>query len=344
VEIIIMKILCSHSSLEFTTEHFPGTFYSKEICHPIFYLPQKKLLSYTSKWAAGELTPTDSYLLFLALLKSSDRVEFRVPVFKTPFTDSIVAQNMEFLVRTVIKLNTVVNPSVVFPSFAITPETKFLSNVKYWIESWHSSYEEFRSGKFKEYDNRALAHRESALQRMIKNPHKPISSYATQIADWANLAGSFPSFIVSSPFTRNTQITCDVYWKQIIVKCARDESIFSIPRNDLTELIEHCETNIPVGSGIYSHALFKVLRSGLEKQKNFLGLGDFDIGETTYQFLESSDSTESANIKAMIDSAPTEIPRPDQYPNKIAYFRAKNRWDMAQKFAKETGTSTGETE
>jgi hypothetical protein len=250
---------------------------------------------------------------------------------------------MEFLIRTVIKLNTVVNPSVVFPSFAITPDTKYLSNVKYWIESWHQSYEEFRSGKFKDYDNRALAHREAALQRMIKNPHKSIGSYATQIADWANLAGSFPIFSLQSPFTRNTQITCDQYWKQIIIKCARDDGIFSIPRKDLLKLTEHCETNIPIGSGIYSHALFEILRHGLEKQKNFLGLGDFDIAKTTYQFLESSDSTESANIKAMIDSAPVELPNPKSYPNKISYLRAKNRWDMAQKFKRE-GTERTEGE
>jgi hypothetical protein len=339
-----MKILCSHSSLEFNTEFFPGTFYTKEICHPIFYLPQKKLLSYTAKWAGGELTSTDSYLLFLAILKSSDRVEFRTPVFRTPFTDSIIAQNMEFLVRTVIKLNTVVNPSVVFPSFAITPDTKYLSNIKYWIESWHQSYEEFRSGKIKDYDNRALAHREAALQRMIKNPHKPISSYATQIADWACIAGSFPTGLVPSPFTKNAEISIDLYWKQLIIKCAKDEAIFSVSnlyrkeiQRDLEDLISHCETNIPIGSGIYSHALFKILRHGLEKQRNFLELGDFDIAETTYQFLESSDSTESANIKAMIDSAPQELPSPKSYPNKISYLRAKNRWDMAQKFKKETG-------
>ena len=53
-----MKILCSMSGLEFDCDHFPGTFYAKELNHPIFYLPQKRLLTYTGKWAGGELTKT----------------------------------------------------------------------------------------------------------------------------------------------------------------------------------------------------------------------------------------------------------------------------------------------
>jgi hypothetical protein len=331
-----MKILCSISSIEFNAEHFPGTFYSKEICHPIFYLPQKKLLSYTGKWAAGELTSTDSYLLFLAILKSSDRVNFRVPAFQTALTNSIVAQNMEFLVRTVIKINTVSTPALIFPEFAVTPDTKFLSNVHYWIEIWHKAYEDFRSGKIREYENRELAHREAALQRMIKNPHKPISEYASKIADWAIQAGNFPTFIIESPLSRastSVKLTCAEYWKQIIIRCGKDEQVFSIPQADLKEVLEHCEENISVGS-IYGHALFKLLRHGIEKHKNFLGLGDIDIAATTYQFLESSDSTEAANIKAQVDSAPQELPRLEQYPNKFAYLKAKLRYDMARKYRK----------
>src|SRR6476659_7008978 len=114
-----MKILCAYSSLEFNVDHFPGYLDSMESHHPVFDIPQKKLLCYTGKWASGALTLTDSYLLFLALLKSSDRVDFRVPVFRNEKTDSIVARNMEYLVRTIIKLNAVHNRSEVFPHYAI---------------------------------------------------------------------------------------------------------------------------------------------------------------------------------------------------------------------------------
>jgi hypothetical protein len=327
-----MKILCSLSGLEFTCEHFPGTFYSKETYHPIFHIEQKKLLVYLKKWAGNELTPTDSYLLFLALLKSSDLVEFRVPVFRTEKTDSIIYNNMEYLARTVIKLNTVSNPGVIFPHYVITPDTRFLTNIHHWIENWEKEYEDFLNGKRKDIQDRKLVQREAALARLIKNPHKAVSAYATEIAAWASVAGSFPVFTINSPFKDQGKVELKDYWKEIIVRCCRNELLFSIPKKDLDELLEHCEDHVPVGS-IYSNALFKVLRTAHEKHKNFLSLGEYDI-KSTYSLLSQEDTAEAANIKSMIDQAPEEEPRMEQYPTKFKYLQAKLRWDMAKRYGR----------
>jgi len=336
-----MKILCAKSSVEFSCDHFPGDFYSREVSHPIFSIPQKRLLSYTGKWAAGELTRTDAYLLFLAILASSDQIEFRVPVYRNEHTDSVIALNMEPLVRTIIKINSVTAPSVVFPSFVISPDTRYLQNVQHWIEVWKDSYQEFLDGYKSAHESRKLITRETALQRMIKNPHKPVSEYAGQIAEWAAIAGEFPSFLTRSPFT-SLQIPVAEYWKSIIIRAAKDEYLYQISSGDLNELLEHCEDKIPVGS-IYSHALFKLLRRAQDRQKNFLGLGDIDV-KSTYSLLTDSQSsnTEAANMKALIDSAPEEKPRPEQYPTKFAYMRAKLRWDMAQKYGRTEGNEGNE--
>jgi hypothetical protein len=323
------------SGLEFDCDHFPGTFYSKELNHPIFYIPQKRLLSYTGKWAAGELTKTDAYLLFLAILNSSEQVTFRVPVFRTPMTDSIVASNMEYLIRTVIKLNTIRTPGSHFPSFVISPDTKNLANVRYWIELWDKSYKDFQDGYRSAHDSSKLIKREAALQRMIKNPHKKLREYAYQIADWAIIAGDFPKFEIINPFSsKKTKIALAEYWKEIIIRCTRDEQLFSIPDNDLEELLNHCNDNIPIGS-IYSNALFKALRHGLAKKKNFLGLGDYDL-KSKFAFIDDPKDVETANMRALIDSAPTELPRPEQYPTHFAYMKAKMRWDMSKKFGPST--------
>lgn len=335
-----MKILCGISGIEFTCEHFPATLSSREIAHPVFSLPQKKLISYLGKWASSELTSTDSYLLFLAILNSSELVEFRVPAARNTETDSIVAQNMEALAKTVIKLNAVTNPSVVFPRYAIGPETKYLQNVKHWIENWNQSWQDFQDGYSRSYDSRKLIVREQALERLIKNPHLPVSAYASKIAEWASIAGAFPTYNTISPFT-GLKITMADYWKDIIQKCTREESIFAVPQVDIQDLLEHCETNISIGT-IYSNALFKVLRHALEKQRNFLGLGDMDLTRGKYQILSGDDTTESANIKAMIDSAPEHEPTPDQYPSKIAYLKAKLRWQMSKKYSPES-TPTSES-
>lgn len=335
-----MKILCAYSSIEFNVEHFPGSLTSREFSHPIFCLPQKKLLSYLGKWSTQQLTPTDSYLLFLALLKSSDLVNFRVPAFRSPKTDSIVACNMEALAKILCKLNSVSSPERIFPHYVISPDTKYLDNVQYWIANWEEAFSEYSTAQSKFIDQRnswqKLQHREHALERLIKNPHKPVSEYAGILADWAAIAGDFPKFSLTSPFT-GTPITCDSYWKDLISRSARKDIGLMFASStilaDIDELLEHCETTIPAGS-IHSHLLFKVLRDTKEKKKNFLGLGDQDISRSTYEILSSSDSVESANLAAMIQSAPEEEPKPESYPTKFAYMKAKMRWDMAQKAAK----------
>ena len=171
-----MKILCSISGIEFNCEHFPGALTSREVSHPVFSIPQKKLLSYTRKWAAGELTTTDSYLLFLAILASSELIQFRVPVSRNEQTNSIVANNMESLVKITAKLNAVTNPNVTFPHYVVSPETKYLTNVNHWISNWEDAYKEFQDGYSRQEDSRKLITREAALERMIKNPQLPISA------------------------------------------------------------------------------------------------------------------------------------------------------------------------
>ncbi len=318
------KILCSISGVEFTCEHFPITLHSREYHHPIFTVPQKRLLSYLGKWSAGELTPTDSYLLFLALLRSSGNVNFRIAAARCDLTNSIVANNMEVLAHTVCKLNAVTNPHVVFPTFVISPETRFLLNVHHWIEAWETAWKEFQDGYRQVRISAKLVRREEALERLIKNSHKSISSYAHHLAEWAALAGSFPE----CPAGADRSGSLSDYWKEIIEKISQEHGIFSVPLSDLQELLTHCEDNIPAGT-IFSNKLFTLLRESIKKQGDFLGLGEVDTRETTFSILSSTDDIESANMAALIQAAPPAEPKRESYPNTISYLKAKLRWEMA---------------
>lgn len=326
-----MRILCAYSGIDFTVEHFPGHLSSREAYHPIFNLPQKKLLSYVGKWSAGELTPTDNYLLFLAILRSTELVDFRVPAIRTEDTQHIIAANMERLIKIVLRMNATNNPDKIFPHNVITPETSGLQNVIHWIHNWSEAYKDFLDGYVDVGTSQKLIIRETALERLIKSPYKSVASYAPQIADWAAIAGNFPTFQTINRFT-GTTCTLAAYWKHIIIKCANEDAIYSINEHDLSELIEMAETEIPVGT-IYSNALFKILWAAKKKHKNFLGFNDVDIAKSTYQILTSTDSAEDANLRAMIDSAPAEEPKIESYPNKFAYMKAKLRWDMAKKYS-----------
>jgi hypothetical protein len=337
------RVLCAYSGVEFKVEHFPIYLDQRECYHPIFCLSQRKLIALSPKWAAGELTNIDSYLLFLALLNSTELVEFRSPAFLTEHTDSIVANNMTSLLRICSKINTVKHPELALPRFVLSVDTRDLSNVANWIEMWHSSYSEFADGYRTYSHSQRVLRREEALERLIKNPLKTPDSYAKTLADWAAIAGKFPTGTI--PYD-GQQVELADYWKMIIRKCARAESIFSIPEIDLRDLIDHCEEYIPAGD-IYSFELFKLLRLGASRQASFLGLGDYipslygkPNAPNNWVVLSEDTSVETANKLAMVAAAPEVEPRQDMYPNKLSYLKARANWDMAIRFKhKDIGAS-----
>lgn len=330
-----MKVLCAISGIEFSCEHFPAELFSRETTHPIFHIKQKKLIGFISKWATGELTSTDSYLLFLALLNSSELIDWRVPVIRTSLTDSIVANNMESLVKVIGSINLVKNPTLVLPQFSVSKETKDLNNIHYWIEAWEDSLEEYRNAYKSTSDWKLIRNREATLERLIKTPERTIESYAGILADWAEIAGNFPRFEVTD--YNNVKVSLSDYWKLIIRKCCKSESIFEVPRADIEELIEHCESNIPHGS-IYSAKLMSLLRDGIKKQSGFLGFDLFNT-KTEFTILDADTSVQDANKLALINSAPTEKPIEKDYPNKFAYIKAKLKYEMAQEYYKQLSLS-----
>ena len=331
-----MRIKCAYSGLELQITYFPGSLTHNECVHPVFYIPQKTLLSYIRKWGAGELTKHDSYLLYLALLNSTELVEFRTNArYEVGKTDSIIAQNMEALARIIAYSNIIKHPSFSLPKIAITKETSNLFNSNIWIQNWMDCYYSFQQGFLKEREIQKIRQREALLQTFIKNVNKPISHYAKILADWAAEAGDFPTF----PITVDGKSTsCREYWKTIIIRCCKSESIFTILGSDLEELILHCEDNIEHGS-IYSHTLMELLRAGQRRQQNYLGLGDVDLTSTTYQIIADTDTVEDAAKMELILSAPASIPIEGNYPSKIAFLRAKLKYGMKLEYEKQMETA-----
>jgi len=330
------KVLCQISGLEFKCEHFP-IYIERDYAHPIFVASQKKLLTTITKWASGELTETDSYLLFLALLNSTSLVEWRVPVKRIATTSSLIANNMESLAKVIGKINVIKHPAFVLPKFVVSQDTCTLENVHYWIESWNSCILDFQSGYKSLSVSRDIESREKALEKLIKNSTKDISLYSHILADWAELAGDFPKFTVTTP--SGEVMACSDYWKSLIRKCCNSEKIFLSSEKDLRELITHCEENILHGS-IYSHSLMSLLRAGLDRKMNYLGTGETDLASLSYRIISPESTIEDANKMAMINSAPEAAPALEDYPSKIAYLRAKVKWDMKQEFEKQTNESS----
>lgn len=296
----------------------------------MFHIPRKKLLSLTGTWSMGRLTSTESYLLYLALLNSTSLIEWRVPARYHEKTAQIVANNMEQLIHMIGRIDVIRHPSFVLPHFAISSDTCSLDNSYHWIQIWQQNYNDWNQGIKDQAHNQELVARELALQKLLKSAHRKIEDYPKKLAQWARIAGDFPTFEVK---INGVKMELADYWESIIIKCAKSEQIFLIPLHDLEELIDHCNDNVVADGSIYAMALMKFIRNGKKMQENYLGFGDIDIASkslTSYRILPSGASAESVNLQNLIDKAPTSEPRQNQYPTLIAYIRAKAAWIAAE--------------
>lgn len=338
LENLMASITCSKSSIVFNCEHLPISLTSREISHPFFSIPKKRLISLAGQWSAGKLSHTENYLLYLSLLDSTDLLVWRAPAIYHDKTAQIVANNMESLIHIIGKIDLINHPSFQLPKFSIGPDTSSLSNSHHWIQTWIIQYNEwydsFKSAREREMLKEQLDTREASLQRLIKTAHTTPDDLANSLASWAEIAGDFPHTSTPHPIT-GRPITISEYWKQLIRACAKSESIFKYPKKDIEELIEHLEDSLELGS-INSSAIFSLLRRGLERQRDYLGFGEVDLAgrKTSFVLLGHNASAEDSNIAAAIASAPEHEPIANNYPNRFAYMKAKANWDMKQRYSR----------
>jgi hypothetical protein len=295
-----------------------------ECHHPVFDVPLKRLWKVFPKWQAGELTATDSYLYYIALLKATELVEFRAPCRIAKDTDRIVSSNLENLFHTIGKITSIKHPAFVVPTIAITHDTSDLQNSPHWIAIWNECFNDFQNG-LKDTELRSKLQRKAAgLEILIKNPSLKPYRYAPRLAEWAAEAAEFPTFAIYNPVLK-TNTSLSEYWQYIIVSCHTDSGIIAIPEPDITELLEHLETNLDAGS-IQAHQLFCTVREGLDTIKGF-----FSIGSPTFSILSdnSNETVGASNLALMLSDAPLEKPRRMDYPSAFRFLQAELKYKTA---------------
>lgn len=343
------KVICAYSGITFDVQYFPVKLQNREACHPLFLLSPAKLHGYYQLWLEQKLDSTESYLLFLATLRNTNLIDWRVPVCRTEHTASIVATYMPALFRISSKLQNIKHPSFSVPNIAITPDTATLDNVKYWLATWEAAYEDFLAGLRNDELRSKIARREAALEKLIKSPQIAPHKYANLLASWAADAGEFPQSIITNP--QGQQVTISEYWQDIIKRCYRTESMLSIPEDDVNELIEHCEEYIDIGT-IFSHHLFATLEEGVSRIRSLFGesFSSFSAENPGFRILNTEPSAsgktniEAINLAILVDSAPKKEPIPSEYPSMFKFLQAKSKWDLAQKYKTVNSSNTESTE
>ena len=334
------KITCAISGISFTCTFLKDTSISElaGYYHPIFALDYTTLHRLYSEHTKGNLGRTDSYLLFLAFLHSTDCITWSRPANKAPSnldTIKLVENNIAQLIAVIEKSNTIRHPSFSQPHYRVTEASCNLSAIPNWIAEWDSNIQDFLHDKADQADWEKIKKVENKLSKLILSGGNP-RDFSAVIAEWANNTADFPTHKAEA-------------FKKIIRSCFNTAKMFNTPLAEIREVKEFCEANIEAGS-IHFHTLEEVLTEGLARHTNYLGGSNLALGYTMLPTLDSSKpdieydyTTTGKNssdgkvylpevaaeiknldaIKAVADSAPESYPLEKDYETSLDYLRAK---------------------
>lgn len=342
-----MKITCSISSLQYTVPYF--SLNTDRIPHPIFQCSQKTLLAQLRPFLNGHLQEPECILLFLALLNSTDAIEWRNPFKFTENAVELIRHNMEKTSIAVYKLNELItmgNKDFHIPKYVCSKhgEADTVFGLLRAVEAWENAITEFTSGRKAQEAGAKLLRIEQVLERLLRMQQRKPEAFAKKLADWAVVAADFPTYeIIRGHILWN----CSAYWQDIIRRCILGANIISIPSDDLIDLIEYCEEEIPHGS-IYAATLMTILRGAVKKQREFLGLPAHK-GIRVFRVVPASHEEEAQHekdiltLRSMSMNAPVNKPQRCDFGDAFMYLRTVARWEAAQTLAQMEQDSPGST-
>ena len=319
-------ITCAISSISFKVDylstlsipHTAGYF------HPIFAASHSQLQDLYSKHCTRKLTPTDSYLLFLAFLHSTGQVEWDSPATLDPNsqeTKILIENNISQLLSVIAMSDAITLPSFSQPSFRVTIHNSSLPQIKTWVSAWRANINSFHTFKATSKDKDTLQKVENELTFLIRSD-RTTKEYAHIVAEWACLAGEFP-------------VDKKEEWKRIIRSCFNVKKMFATPISLLKEIKEYCEQNIEVGS-IHFHTLYKVLNEGISSNINYLGFevlpndlegeeGEGEEGESNVAIIKAE-----KELQRVLDIAPNKEPLAGDYKDSLSFLKAKLAYRVAK--------------
>lgn len=318
-----MRVTCKYTGLTFTSSSFSKVRFVGE--HPLMTAPLETLLSRTANWSKGELSPVEQYILFIALLKSTDLVDFQVAV---KAKRNIIVANMEKLIKAAGWIS-FMRSKTYLPRYVVTEETCNLSNIHFWLDSLEEAKVEFHSNYWTSSARDRLEHRTAALERMIKSPQRNALRYATILAEWALTASAADTKLDKEMLEK---------WKAIFRLRGNDIALVSL--DDIDDVLDYMTINLPsYKAGIFATETLLHLRKlrSMKETGDFLGILDYDqltydpkdVLDNPFKIIPS-DSQAHQFIKNVAINAPTELPKRSDYSTNVEYIRAYAQYNVAK--------------
>jgi len=312
-----MQIKCAISGLEFVADYISFTAVSRELTHPIFSLPQKTIFSLAI--AQDENTPIqDTYLLFCALLNSTDLIQWRSPARPCAISGRAAFSHLPGLIGILARIDIIKNRATVLPQLAITAQNNDFRDVGAWISAVNTAIDSWLDGYARELREIDQERQEAAISKLIRDPNKPKILLAKKLAGWAARVAGFPTAAIKHPITKQ-QVRVTDYWQELIVHAHNARNAWNYPTPDYRKLIDWCIDNIEHGN-IYSHALLELLRNAAYASENYLAAHTEELSVIELSRREQ--------IKMV---APTAAPSEKDYKSKFEYMKALAAWKLASK-------------
>jgi hypothetical protein len=286
---------------------------------------------------AGDLQPPEQVLLFLALINSTGSVIWHDPFhISTNETQdmALIEGNMHKTLSAVYKLNELsVCATFEIPKFVCSRhgDTNTVMGLLRAVEAWELAIDDFTNRKSNVDAAQKLLRIEMILERLLRMQKQKPDAFAKKLADWAVVSAEFPTYEI---VRGHTQWICAEYWREMIRRCVLGVRLIEIPSDDLIDLIEYCEEEIPHGS-IYAATLMTILRQSVRKQREYLGLPAhkgirvFSIVPATAEE-HAQHANDIARLKQMALVAPENKPERKDFLDTFVYLRAISRWEAAQ--------------
>jgi hypothetical protein len=323
-------VTCAISGVTMDIPSFPklNIQHTAGYLHPIFAASTKQLDSLYSSYARNQLSIKEGYLLLLATLHSTGKVNWEVPVSLIPsskLADSVVHSNLPLLMEVTAKTAVIQLPSFKQPQYTVRADNSNLATLKNYLLAWQRNLDTFQENKVASRYADSLRKVENKLSRLIRGSEST-ATYTKIVAEWADKAAGFP-------------LDKAEQWKRIIESCFLEDRMRNVDLAALQELKEYCDINLEVGT-LHYFKLMEVLREGVVRHSNYLGeyslLGNLSassmLGHNYLDTIGSSlldEKAGSAAVAAIVADAPTSAPIESDYPTKLAYIKAKLAYRIA---------------
>jgi hypothetical protein len=343
-----MRVKCRYSGVEFTVSSFNHLYLKVSSTHPIMHCPAEILLKQTQDWANDELTDSELRLLFTALLKSTDLVEFRT--FANPDIKTI-KHNMDRLLMTV-NWRLATGEAFPVPKFAVDTYTQDLTSIPAWLDAWNDAKVNWETKGISWSLAQKLALREEALMKLIRSPARKEDSYARQMAKYILELTQAPLYLHEE-------------WTKIFL-LKDNQDIWMQDAEIIDKLLEYMEINLNPATVIAHDAFARIRRIKKIADLGMVGgLGINDVPEiynekglpvfkiltatqSNYQMPAlgtehiSFENIEEHNLQVAIANAPKILPIPSAYNSRVEYLRALSAWRIKEEAQKKVDIKLAE--